>query len=116
MLRKKSTAARRRPRVSVKVRAINAPKHAREVDAAKYAPMKRVVLRVFRESDEGLTQRRMFAAIKARIDRSKYRTDGVMRWWAKSVQLDLEARGELVRERGRRPFVWRLGRRKRRSS
>jgi hypothetical protein len=68
------------------------------VDRAKYTAMKVLLLDVLPTEGPGLTQNEMLAAIalRAPVDTFPAKT---YRWWAKTVQLDLEARGVVVRRR-----------------
>jgi len=70
----------------------------RRVDAAKYAAMKRVLLKVMPKKAPGMTEARMRAAVAKAAPKTIFpkTTHG---WWAKCVQLDLEARGTLIREK-----------------
>ncbi len=77
----------------------------RRVDAAKYVAMKRVLLRVLPKKAPGMTEARMRAAV-ARVAPKTIFPKTTHGWWAKCVQLDLEARGTLVREKGTTPARW----------
>ncbi len=78
----------------------------RRVDATKYSAMKRVLLKVMPKKAPGMTDVRMRAAVAKIAPKTTFpkTTHG---WWAKCVQLDLEARGKLVREKGT-PARWHL--------
>ena len=77
----------------------------RRVDGAKYAAMKRVLLKVMPKKAPGFTETQMRAAVARTAPKTIFpkTTHG---WWAKCVQLDLEARGTLVREKGTTPARW----------
>ena len=70
----------------------------RRVDATKYAAMERVLLRVMPKKPPGMTESAMRAAVAKAAPKTIFpkTTHG---WWAKCVQLDLEARGRLRREK-----------------
>lgn len=74
------------------------------VDAAKYEAMKPLVLAVFPKKPPGKTQSELMAALKKSAPKATFPGTTYM-WWGKSVQLDLEARGVLVRE-ATKPLRW----------
>ena len=88
----------------VVVRTPNKPRSTQRVDAAKYAAMKRVLLRVMPSKAPGLTQNEMMAAVLKASPKDVFPAK-TSYWWAKCVQLDLEARGELARETTK-PLRW----------
>lgn len=89
---------------TVEVRTPKKPGYVGRVNAAKYHAMRTVLLKVMPRKGPGLTQAEMMAAVGAVADANVFPGTTHM-WWAKSVQLDLEARGELVRDGGR-PLRW----------
>jgi hypothetical protein len=78
----------------------------RRVDATKYAAMQRVLLRVMPTKAPGITEARMGVAV-AKLAPKTIFPNTTHSWWAKCVQLDLEARGKLVREKTT-PVRWHL--------
>ncbi len=78
----------------------------RRVDATKYRAMERVLLRVMPNKAPGMTETWMRAAV-ARIAPKTIFPKTTHGWWATCVQLDLEARGTLVREKTT-PARWHL--------
>jgi hypothetical protein len=88
----------------VAVRTPNVPDYTGQVDAAKYEAMKKVLLKVMPRSAPGMTQTEMMAALGKAAPKSTFPGSTYM-WWGKCVQLDLEARGELVRE-ATKPLRW----------
>lgn len=76
----------------------NKPGSTQRVDAAKYAAMKKVLLKVLPARAPGLSQSEMMAAVMKASPKEVFPKATSM-WWAKCVQLDLEARGELAREK-----------------
>ena len=84
------------------MRTPNKPGYVGNVDKVRYTLMKKTLLAVLPKKDPGLTQSEMFRAVKVAAPRFP----GAHPWWAKCVQLDLEARGELVRDAGK-PLRWR---------
>ena len=87
----------------IETRSPNKPAYRRNVDAAKYAVMKKALLAFFPRTAPGRTQNEMMVTAKSIDKRIFPGTTGS--WWAKCVQLDLEARGLLIRERTR-PLRW----------
>jgi hypothetical protein len=90
------------PKVSV--RTPNVPGYSGSVGAAKYEAMKKVLLTVMPRKAPGLTQAEMMAAVGKAAPKDTFPRTTYM-WWAKCVQLDLEARGELKRE-ATKPLRW----------
>jgi len=87
----------------IETRSPNKPGYRRNVDAAKYAVMKKALLAFFPKAAPGRTQNEMMVKAKSVDKRIFPGTTGS--WWAKCVQLDLEARGQLARE-NTRPLRW----------
>lgn len=88
----------------IAVRTPNVPDYTGQVDAGKYAAMKTVLLRVMPARSPGITQAEMMAALKKAAPKATFPGTTYM-WWGKCVQLDLEARGLLVREASK-PLRW----------
>jgi hypothetical protein len=87
----------------IETRSPNKPGYRRNVDAAKYTVMKKALMSFFPRTGPGRTQNEMMA--KARSVDKRIFPGTTSSWWAKCVQLDLEARGYLVREKTR-PLRW----------
>lgn len=96
-------AAKKRVAKTVETRSPNKPGFRRHLDAGKYAAMKKALLAFFPKQAPGKTQSQMWTRAKS-VDKSMF-PGTTSSWWAKSVQLDLEARGQLVREKTR-PLRW----------
>ena len=104
---KKDTAdARAEATGKVRVGTPNVPGYTNNVDERKYAAMKDILLKVVPRKSPGLTQGEMFDAVRAAAGQNRF-PGSTHRWWAKCVQLDLEAKGVLVRERTT-PLRWHL--------
>lgn len=88
----------------VEVRTPNVKGYSSKVDAAKYHAMKTVLLRIMPAKAPGMTQTEMMAALAKAAPKDTFPKTTYM-WWGKCVQLDLEARGELVRE-ATKPLRW----------
>ena len=90
----------------VAVHTPNKPGAEAFVDAAKYAAMKKVLREVMPRKAPGLTQTEMMAAVGKVADKDMY-PGHTYHWWAKCVELDMETKGELVREKAS-PLRWHL--------
>lgn len=91
----------------VVVENVNVPGYRGLLDAAKYGAMRKALLETLPRSDPGLTQAEMFSAVKARLPQDLFPGGAKAEWWAKSVQLDLEAKGLVVRDPKAKPLRWR---------
>lgn len=85
---------------------VNHPGQATRVDAAKYAAMRSALLKVLPARMPGLTQAEMATAVLRHLPREHFPGGAKAGWWAKTVQLDLEAKGLVIRDAGR-PLRWR---------
>ena len=90
--------------VRVQVRTPNVPGYTGSVDKEKYDAMKVVLLRVFAK-DAALTQSEMWEAARKIAPQTLWPGGAKIEWWAKNVQLDLEAQGVLKRDGGK-PLRW----------
>ena len=81
----------------IEVENINHPGHITRVDAMKYAAAKTALLAILTGQDQGLTQTEMMAAIKVQIDQTLFPNGAKSVSWMKTVQLDLEAKGQINR-------------------
>jgi hypothetical protein len=82
---------------------VNAPGKTYPRDAAKYEAARKAFLKVLPKTGPGVTQSEMMALMKQALPASEWGT--TQGWWAKTVQLDAEARGEVVRDGGK-PLRW----------
>ncbi len=89
----------------VTVENVNVPGYTTRVDAGMYHAMRRALLKVLPPSAPGLTQAEMIQAVVAHLPADLFPGGAKAGWWAKSVQLDLEAKGIVTRE-GTRPLRW----------
>ncbi len=72
-------------------------------DAAKYEACRKVFLKLIPKTGAGVTQSEMMEIMKKALPTSEWGT--TQGWWTKTVQLDAEARGEVVRDGGK-PLRW----------
>jgi hypothetical protein len=91
----------------VEVENVNHPGTLHRVDAAKYEAMRQALLKALPGGSPGLTQAEMLEAVRRHLPEDLFPGGAKAGWWAKTVQLDLEAKGILVRERAR-PLRWHL--------
>lgn len=89
----------------ITVENINTPGRTSRVNAAKYGAMKEALLRVLPGAEPGLTQQEMMDAVVAHLPQELFPGGATAGWWVKCVQLDLEAKGQVVRESSK-PLRW----------
>ncbi|CAG1011390.1 hypothetical protein BURK2_04249 [Burkholderiales bacterium] len=90
----------------VSVENVNLPGSRSRVNAAKYAAMRKVLLRALPPRPPGLTQGEMAAAIAPLLPQDIWPGGDKALWWMKAVQLDLEAKGVVMRDRKSKPMRW----------
>lgn len=89
----------------VTVTNINTPGKTSRVNAGKYRAMKEAMLQVLPDCEPGMTQSQIREAVIAHLPQALFPGGSTAGWWAKTVQLDLEAKGIVVRE-GTKPLRW----------
>jgi len=89
----------------VTVENVNVPGYRTRVDAAKYEAMRHALLRVVPRDRPGITQAEIVRAVVPHLPHDRFPGGATAAWWAKTVQLDMEAKGALRRE-GARPLRW----------
>ena len=82
----------------IEVENVNTPGKTTRVNAAKYADMFAAFERAVPRKSPGLNQAEIRDAVKPHLSDSLFPGGKTCGWWAKTVQLDLEAKGKLVRE------------------
>jgi hypothetical protein len=92
--------------LKVEVKNINVPGHITKVDKAKYEAMRKAMLRALPVRSPGLTQQEIRDAVLPFLPESEFPGGEKVGWWAKCVQLDLEARGLVLRNRKAKPLRW----------
>ena len=93
----------------IDVENINHPGKTRKVDAAIYGAVRAAYLDALPASTPGLTIRDAESRIEARLPKSLFGHNAQVGWWAKTVQLDLEAKGLIVRNDERPLRLRRVG-------
>ena len=83
----------------VEVENVNHPGQVRRVDAAMYEAMKRAFLQVLPDRSPGLTAAEVSERVVAHLPAALFPGGEKAGWWAKTVQLDLEAKGVVAREK-----------------
>jgi hypothetical protein len=89
----------------VVVENVNIPGKSRLVDAAKYQAMRRTLLKVVPPRSPGFTQAEMSRAVLPHLPADLFPGGAKAGWWLKTVQLDLEAKGIIAREKTK-PLRW----------
>mgnify|MGYP005990758427 CR=1 FL=1 len=87
----------------IAVENVNVPGQVTNVDAAKYSAMHDAMLEVM--SSNPMTAKDIKDAAKAHLPQDLFPQGATAGWWAKTVQLDLEAKGQLIRH-PTKPLTW----------
>jgi hypothetical protein len=86
-------------RDKIVVENVNHPGHVKSVNAAMYRAMRQAFLRVLPKRSPGLTLAEIRERLISRVPKQRFPGGDKVGWWAKTVQLDLEAKGLVVRDR-----------------
>lgn len=89
----------------IAVENVNCPGQVTNVDATKYAAMRKVLLKVIPKKQPGLTQNEMKQAIQPHLPQDLWPGGAKSGWWMKTVQLDLEAK-DLLQRTDSKPLTW----------
>lgn len=87
---------------------VNVPGQVNNVNAEKYRAMRAVLLKVLPKEPPGLTQAEMSTAVLPHLPDNLWPNGGKSMWWVKTVQLDLEAKGLVMRNKEGKPTRWYL--------
>lgn len=98
---KRSNAAGAR----ILVENVKNPGKRRPVDAANYQAMRRALLKVLPARNPGFAYDEMSRAVLRHLPAALFPGGAKAGWWLKTVQLDLEAKGIIAREKTR-PLRW----------
>lgn len=79
----------------IEVENINVPGQVTRVDAAKYAAMKTAMMQVM--SDTPMSAKAIKEAAIPHLSDDLFPGGATSGWWQKTVQLDLEAKGVVIR-------------------
>ena len=89
----------------VAIENVTHPGKRTEVDGAMYRAMREALLRVLPPHAPGLTREEYHHAVIPHLPQELYPEGAKSGWWSKALQLDLEAKGEIARERTT-PLRW----------
>jgi hypothetical protein len=84
---------------------VNVPGYVKRVDAHMYQAVKQAFLKVLPKKSPGLTQVEILQRLVAHLPERLFPGGAKAGWWAKTVQLDLEAKGIVAREKTK-PLRW----------
>jgi hypothetical protein len=90
----------------VEISNVNVPGRTSKVDAEKYEAMKAAILKVTPKKAPGITASEMVAKVKPLLPEKLWPKGEKVGWWQKTVQLDLEAKGQLKRDQKSKPMRW----------
>ena len=82
----------------IAVENVNTPGKTTNVDRAKYEAMKSAMLTTLPRAAPGMTAKEAKEAAKPHLPEELFPGGATSGWWQKCVQLDLEAKGLVVRE------------------
>jgi len=82
----------------IAVENINTPGRTNNVDKAKYTAMKDAMLATLPKIAPGMTAKEAKVAALAHLPEDLFPAGATSGWWLKCVQLDLEAKGVVIRE------------------
>jgi hypothetical protein len=99
-----TTGKPKRPRVSVQN--INVPGMTQQVDGVKYEATRHALLKALPSKKPGLTQAEMIGLTASYLPDDEFPGGAKAGWWVKCVQLDLEAKGVIERDRTAKPLRW----------
>ena len=89
----------------ITVENVNVPGYTTRLDAVMYGAMRRAIFKVLPAKAPGLTQTEIRSAVVPHLPKDLFPDGAKAGWWAKAVQLDLEAKKLLAREPSR-PLRW----------
>jgi len=89
----------------VAIENVNHPGSSSNVDAILYYAMREALLKVLPPDAPGLTEAEFRDAVLPHLPDDVFPGGAKAGWWSKSVQLDLEAKGLIARERST-PLRW----------
>ena len=90
----------------IEMQNVNHPGQVKRVDADMYEAMKRAFLKILPKRSPGLTEAEIRERVIAHLPGAVFPEGAKAGWWTKAVQLDLEAKGVVAREKTK-PLRWR---------
>ena len=85
----------------IDVENVNHPGVVSQVDKDMYDARKRAYLKILPKTSPGLTVAEIRERLKAHLPEELFPDGAKAGWWAKTVQLDLEAKGIVAREKSK---------------
>jgi hypothetical protein len=89
----------------IAVENVNVPGYKTHVNKAMFDAMKQAMWKVLPSKSPGLTQNEIRKAVVPHLPEDLFAGGAKAGWWAKTVQLDQEAKGNLIREISK-PLRW----------
>lgn len=86
------------PEERIEIENVNHPGRVTRVDRAKYEAMRAALMAVLPEAAPGLTLDEAREAAKPHLPEALFPGGAKSGWWLMAVQLDLSAKGRIVRE------------------
>ncbi len=83
----------------IEIENINHPGKTERVDAAMYDAMRQAFLKILPATSPGLTVAGIQQAVLPHLPEDLFPGGAKAGWWMKAVQLDLEAKGLIAREK-----------------
>lgn len=93
------------PTEKIEIENVLQPGKTYRVDAEKYKAARAALLKLLPKKAPGLTQGEMSAGMRGALPLDLF-PGSTTGWWMKAAQLDLEAKGLIVREKTK-PLRWR---------
>ena len=84
---------------------VNVPGQTTRVNKAMYDAMQQAMWALLPTASPGLTQKEIYDAVIPYLPADLFPGGAKAGWWAKGVQLDQEAKGNLIREKSK-PLRW----------
>ena len=94
-----------KPDGRIEIENVGQPGKLYRVDKAKYEAVRAAVLAVLPSDPPGMTVEATIAAAKPHLPADLFPGGEKAGWWMKGVQLDLEAKGNVIREVAK-PLRW----------
>ena len=88
------------------VQNVNVPGYKGNVNAEKYRAMRQILLKILPKKGPGITQAEMGRAVLPYLPQNLWPNGERSMWWVKTVQLDLEAKGLVIRDASTKPLRW----------
>jgi hypothetical protein len=89
----------------IAVENVNVPGYTHRVNKGMYEAMKQAMWKVLPSEPPGMTQKEISEAVLPHLPEDLFPGGEKTAWWAKTVQLDQEAKGSLRRTSGK-PLRW----------